>query len=166
MKVAKLSALHTGRPLPLLPQEIFLVLISVRIWVNSRSHSAAGRIMSMKNSIDTIGNRTSDLPACSAMRQRTAPKGKWETFPWACGWPLTSIQYWGEEWLDLYLHSHHTNLWCSEGNLWLEAKCFVNYALRDVKQIPFELQPVIESLATNYVIMSKHTLIFGSNLLG
>ena len=29
--------------------------------------------MSMKNSIDTIGNRTSDLPTCSAVPQPTAP---------------------------------------------------------------------------------------------
>jgi hypothetical protein len=29
--------------------------------------------MSMKNSNDTIGNRTRDLPACSAMPQPTAP---------------------------------------------------------------------------------------------
>jgi hypothetical protein len=35
-------------------------------------HNAAGRIMSMKNSSDTIGNRTSDLPACSAVPQPTA----------------------------------------------------------------------------------------------
>jgi len=27
----------------------------------------------MKNSNDTIGNRTRDLPACSAVSQRTAP---------------------------------------------------------------------------------------------
>jgi hypothetical protein len=31
------------------------------------------RIMSMKNSIDTIGNWTRDLPACSAVPQPTAP---------------------------------------------------------------------------------------------
>ena len=30
-----------------------------------QGHSAIGRIMSMKNSYDTIWNRTSDLPICS-----------------------------------------------------------------------------------------------------
>ena len=35
--------------------------------------SAARRIMSMKNFNDTIGNRTRDLPACSAVTQSTAP---------------------------------------------------------------------------------------------
>jgi hypothetical protein len=29
-----------------------------------QGHIADGRIMSMKNSIDTMGNRTRDLPAC------------------------------------------------------------------------------------------------------
>jgi len=31
--------------------------------------------MSMKNSDDTIGNRTRDLPACSAVSQPTPPPG-------------------------------------------------------------------------------------------
>ena len=64
MKVVSLSALRTRR---LYPQEIFLVLSQ------PQSHTAAGRIMSMKNFIDTIGNRTRDLPACRAMPQPTAP---------------------------------------------------------------------------------------------
>jgi len=43
-------------------------------WRLSRplGHSAAGGIVSMKNSNDTIGNRTRDLPACSAVPQPTA----------------------------------------------------------------------------------------------
>ena len=36
-------------------------------------HSAAGRIMSIKNSSDSTGNRTRDLPTCSAVPQPTAP---------------------------------------------------------------------------------------------
>jgi len=36
-------------------------------------HSAAERITSMKNSSDKIGNKTRDLPACSAVPQLTAP---------------------------------------------------------------------------------------------
>jgi len=38
-----------------------------------RGHSAAVRIMSIKKSNDTIGNRIRDLPACSAVPQTTAP---------------------------------------------------------------------------------------------
>jgi hypothetical protein len=68
--VVTLSALRTSR---LYPQETFLVLISVRGWVQPQGHVAAGRIMSMKKSNDTIGNGTRDLLACSAVPQPTAP---------------------------------------------------------------------------------------------
>jgi hypothetical protein len=68
MKVVRLSAIRTGR---LYPQEIFLVLISVRGWVEPPGHSATDRIMLMKNGTDTIGNRTRDLPVCSAVPQPT-----------------------------------------------------------------------------------------------
>ena len=53
-------------------QEIFLVLISVEMPNSFHGHSAPGRIMSMTNSSDTIGNRTRDLPACSALPQQTS----------------------------------------------------------------------------------------------
>jgi hypothetical protein len=55
MKMVRLSALRTGR---LYPQEIFLVLISVRGSSRPQGHRAAGRIMSMKKSNYTIGNQT------------------------------------------------------------------------------------------------------------
>ena len=39
----------------------------------AQGHSVVGRITPMKKSNDTIGNRTRDLPACSAVHQPTAP---------------------------------------------------------------------------------------------
>jgi hypothetical protein len=40
---------------------------------STQGHSAARRIMSMKNSSDTIGNQTRYLPACSPAPQPTTP---------------------------------------------------------------------------------------------
>jgi len=39
--------------------------------IRPQSHSASGRIMSIKTSSDIIGNRNHDLPACSAVPQST-----------------------------------------------------------------------------------------------
>ena len=38
-----------------------------------QAHSVAGRIMSTKNSSDTLANKTHDLPACSSVPQPTMP---------------------------------------------------------------------------------------------
>jgi hypothetical protein len=69
MKVVRLSALLTGRLYSPgnNPATHFCQRLS-----RPQGHSAAGRIMSMKNSNDTIGNRTRYLSACSAVPQPTA----------------------------------------------------------------------------------------------
>jgi hypothetical protein len=69
MKVVRLSALSNRPHLP--PENISGSHFCQRL---SRSHgqSAAGMIMWMKNTNHTIGNRTRDLPACSAVPQPTA----------------------------------------------------------------------------------------------
>jgi hypothetical protein len=65
MKLARLSALRTGR---LYPQEIFLLLISARGCVDPMA-ILRPEIMLMKKCSDAIGNRTRDLTVCSAVPQ-------------------------------------------------------------------------------------------------
>ena len=70
MKVVSLSALRTGRLYH--TQNISGTHFCYRL-TQPQGHSATGRIMSMKKSNDTIGNRIRDLPACRAVPQPTAP---------------------------------------------------------------------------------------------
>ena len=55
----------THRP-PLLPGNIPGIHFSYRL-SRPQDHSATGRIMSLKNSNETIGNRTRDLPVYSVV---------------------------------------------------------------------------------------------------
>jgi hypothetical protein len=68
--MVRLSALRTGRLYPPgnIPDTHFCERLSL-----PQGHSAAGRIMYIKNFNDTIRNRNRDLPACSAVPQPTAP---------------------------------------------------------------------------------------------
>jgi len=69
MNGVKLSALSTGRLYP--PGNIPGTHLCWRL-SQPQDHKAAGKFMSMKNSRDTIGDRTRELPACSAVPHPTA----------------------------------------------------------------------------------------------
>ena len=64
--MVRLSALRTGPLYPAgnIPGTHFCYRLS-----RPQGHSAAGRIMSVKNCSDTSGNRSRDLPACSSVAQ-------------------------------------------------------------------------------------------------
>jgi hypothetical protein len=68
MMLLRLSALRTGCHYPTgsIPGTHFC-------WKSSRpqGHSTAGRIMSVKNSNDTIGYRAGELPACRVVPEAT-----------------------------------------------------------------------------------------------
>jgi hypothetical protein len=71
MKVASLSALRTDR---FYPPEIFLVLISVRGWVDPRSTVRPKELCQRNVPEIASGMEPENLPACSAVPQQTAPR--------------------------------------------------------------------------------------------
>jgi hypothetical protein len=115
----RLSALHAGRPLP--PGR-FLVLISVRVWVDPRAIVRLEELGELEKSNDLIGTRSRDLPACSIVPQPT-------TLPRApshrCGeisWPYRNsnsdpsiVQFVGSSYF-IYFFNWYSGVWSPIGS--------------------------------------------------
>jgi hypothetical protein len=89
----------THRP-PLPPGNIPGTYFCYRL-SQSQGHSAAGRIVLMKNSNDTTGNRTRDLPASNAVPQPNAP-------PRAPRYLFIETEF---RWVLIRTSSLHSNAW-------------------------------------------------------
>jgi hypothetical protein len=55
-----------------------------------QGHKTTGRIKSLKNSSDSIGNRTRDLPVCSTVPQPTAPPRLVTVVLYICIWSINN----------------------------------------------------------------------------
>jgi hypothetical protein len=81
-----------------------------------------------EKSNDTIGNRTHDLPACSAVRQPTAP-------------PRTPLLSWTKVNLTLYLKYHGSNILVRMGK-WRRAPLKCNPSTRWQRMVALTVDPL------------------------
>jgi hypothetical protein len=97
MKVVR-SALRTGRLyLPVnIPGTYFCWRLS-----RPQDNSAAGRIISIKNSTDTVGDLTRDSPDCREVPQPTAPPCAPRTLVDDIKTNLTEVEWDGIDWIKL-----------------------------------------------------------------
>jgi hypothetical protein len=111
-----------------------------------QSHSATGRIMSLKNSNDTIGNRTRDMPVCSVvpqpLRHRAPPviiqKGTYMTHVEAKRNALKIL---------VYRRGNFRNLSTEEVKYWKE---YVRYMILSLDK--FQWQPLVRAVIPLYLL--------------
>jgi hypothetical protein len=72
-RISRQSTQEGGEVVSHTPQEKSLVLISVKGWVDPRAIGRPEGLSHWKILVTAFGNRTRDLPACSAVPQPTAP---------------------------------------------------------------------------------------------
>jgi hypothetical protein len=102
IRLVRLSALRTGRLYS--PAETAGTDFSSRVF-RYRGHIAAGRIRSMEN--DPIGNRTANLPACSAVPQITAPLRFTNSYPYVNERPFRTVVWLSTKILLVFLKMYY-----------------------------------------------------------
>jgi hypothetical protein len=121
MKVVRLSALRTGR---LYTPGFFPGTHFCQRLGRPQCHSAAGEIMSMKNSNDTIENRTRALPTCNTVPQPTALRHVCRS---AVGWG-TVLQY-----IYIYIYCIENSLGTVKQNINSQIRLQKNSSLKFLK---------------------------------
>jgi hypothetical protein len=144
-----MSPLRADLPLP--PAR-FVVLISVRGWVDLRATARLEGLGQLKKSNDLIRNRTRGLPACSIVPQPT-------TLPRA---PYSNVVY--EKfvlWYSEYL-AGDTNCWKANDTLGTTQHSFKNYFRRIKLQVtysPYEKRFQIKVLHLNQISLLEQFII-------
>jgi hypothetical protein len=117
MKAVRFRALRANRLYPPFPSRKYPWHTLLLEAESTQRHSATESFMSMKNSNDTIGNRTRDFPVCSAVLQPTPPP----SVPCLTETWLNELCFDGKTFPDSFtsLHSNSSTQyrgnWCSTG---------------------------------------------------